>query len=611
MNDLTILHLSDLHFSKNGAKPYKMFDALLQDIKNELCYAEHIVIVVTGDLIDKADYKCKPLVLKFFDELKNVIDGLPGELAAIFFVPGNHDKERTFAMGILGEADAEYDDKYHKKFIKYFKEADAEYLKLVNEILAKFSMPPRKETYSVEELKIEENYYSFILMDTAWGAKGDKDKRNLKVGKFQIEELQDQYKKKHEKRKEKDAITFALSHHPLNWLDGSEEDLVRNFLIGQRGVDADIMICGHTHTRDIINWSNNRCALTTLSTGIGWPDSFESDHSEVHSYAIYVFHLELNTLDVYVRSTNDGGVFMPDYRIYTREENRKNNKIVLPIKSTQMISYIALSSTAGRSPKVCFLSNAFLQDIQKFVFAMGCFRQFATENMLSHVQTLSQELMQYENSNNLSEKAELEAVFNQFFFDFLQTMCDLLAVEILGAIEAGETKEQQEFKIRFHFRYCSNYEKRNELKDEELIYSKLCLTYWPNTDSQKIRKLSDRHWGELIEAAYKAKQPLIFSANPEYCTTSTEWKDFITIIPDLPENDFYILRQHVEEGRPFLTFGASIYVREYKNILYCLDYYRFDKILSTLLQRYISRIPISMEKFILFAKNKLNEQEAH
>lgn len=610
MNDLTILHLSDLHFSNSGAKPYKMFDALLQDIKNELCYAEHIVIVVTGDLVDRADYKCKPLVLKFFDELRDIIGELRGELAALFFAPGNHDKERTYAMGILGEADTEYDEKYHEKFKRYFKEANVKHLELINEILDKFSMTRREETYSVEELKIDENYYSFILMDTAWCAKGDKDKRNLKVGKFQIEELQEQFRKKHENRNQKDAITFALSHHPLNWLAGSEEDLVRNFLIGQKGVDADIMICGHTHTRDIINWSNNRCALTTLSTGIGWPDSFESDHSEVHSYAIYVFHLELNTLDVYVRSTNDGGVFMPDYRIYTSEENRKNDKIVLPIKSTQMISYITLSSTAGRSPKVCFLSNAFMEDIRKFVFAMGCFRQFATENTLNHVQSLAKELKLYNGNISLDEKDKIEEIFNQYFFDFLQTICDLLAVEILGANNIKENNDEQDIKIRFHFRYCSNYEKKNELNDQELIYSKLCLTYWPNIDSQKIKKLSDRYWGELIEAAYKSKNPLICSANPGYCTVSTKWEDFITIIPDLPENDFYVLRQHIEEGRPFLTFGASIKAKEYKSILYCLDYYRFDRILSTLLQRYISRIPISMEKFVLFAKNKLNDQEA-
>ena len=44
--DLTILHLSDLHFSENGAQPLKLYDALIKDIEQQLIYSQNIIIVV-------------------------------------------------------------------------------------------------------------------------------------------------------------------------------------------------------------------------------------------------------------------------------------------------------------------------------------------------------------------------------------------------------------------------------------------------------------------------------------------------------------------------------------------------------------------------------------
>ena len=87
MNDLAILHLSDLHFDISGAQPFKLYDALLSDINNELRYSHNLVIVITGDLVNRANYACKELVLKFFSELKNLIDQRNILIYGVCFVP--------------------------------------------------------------------------------------------------------------------------------------------------------------------------------------------------------------------------------------------------------------------------------------------------------------------------------------------------------------------------------------------------------------------------------------------------------------------------------------------------------------------------------------------
>ncbi|MCM1362729.1 MAG: metallophosphoesterase [Clostridiales bacterium] len=604
MNDLTILHLSDLHFDLTGAQPYKLYKSLLNDINNELKYSKDIVIVVTGDLVNRANFQSEDLVLRFFKELKDIIiEKTLLTIHGIFFVPGNHDKKRTYSTSILSNINIVFDSKFQQHFKMFFEESYKEYHMLINKISKIFGFEYNENTtFGCEEVLINGKYFRFIRIDTAWAAQGNDDRRNLKIGQFQIDEIDAQYKEQQNNRNndEKDEVTFVLAHHPLNWLSGLEEDLARNFFIGQRGIDADIFICGHTHTRDVINWSNNRHSLMTLSTGIGWPDSFDSDHSDLHAYAIYVLHLDLNALDIYVRSTNDGGHFVPDYRIYTSDENQKNNKIVLPIKSPSVQSYLSLGCVGNRSPKVCFLTNDFLKDIRKFVFAMGCFRQFAIECIESDVRSLSTTLDAIKNnevSNDTYHK------INQHFQSFLQSICDLLAEEILG-----NYKFEKDDRIRFHFRYCEN-----PFRDSEnLNYVKLCLSYWPDIDV-KDKSLSSIEWGQLIKEAYAVKRPLIYSANPDSCNKKTKWLDFITIIPDFIENTFTIDKQHIQETRPYITFGASITSEKFRNILYCLDYYRFDRILTTLIHRYITKIPIDIHKFVefinqAFGKDNLEEQ---
>lgn len=598
MNDLTILHLSDLHFDSEGAQPFKLYISLLDDIKNELKYSRDLVIVVTGDLVNRANYKSKGLILRFFKELKSIIDaGDSLKVYGIYFVPGNHDKQRTYSTNILSKLDVELDDNFHDCFMDFFDEAYKEYSSLVNEISEIFQLKYNKlSTFGCDEVCINDRFFRFIRIDTAWASQGDNDRRNLKIGKFQLSEIETQYKEQQAKRAndEKDEVTFVLAHHPLNWLSGSEEDLARNFFIGQRGIDADIFLCGHTHTRDVINWSNNRHSLMTLSTGIGWPDAFDSDHSDLHTYAIYVLHLDLNCLDIYVRGTNDGGSFVPDHRIYTSDENQKNNKIVLPIKSPTVQSYLSLGSVNNRSPKACFLSNEFLEDIRKFVFAMGCFRQFATEYTENDVKIMKSKLDETKKEKEASD--EYNKIINVHFQCFLQALCDLLAEEILGIYEF-----ENDDRIRFHFRYCQNpYE-----ESDELIYKKLCLSYWPDVKPQD-KSLTTIQWGQLIKEAYVAKRPLIYSANPDSCEKLTKWYDFITIIPDFLGNKFTIDKQHIQETRPYITFGASITSCKFRNILYCLDYYRFDKILTTLIHRYITKASVDIRKFVDFVNSQSN-----
>mgnify|MGYP005763092579 CR=1 FL=1 len=92
MNDFTILHLSDLHIDREGKKLSILHENLLRDIQQEMAVSENIIVVVTGDIINKAEYKYRNNAINFFEKLHGI---LRDKIKGLYIVPGNHDKIRN------------------------------------------------------------------------------------------------------------------------------------------------------------------------------------------------------------------------------------------------------------------------------------------------------------------------------------------------------------------------------------------------------------------------------------------------------------------------------------------------------------------------------------
>ena len=68
--EISILHLSDLHITNRNGIYSDVHKNLLQDIKKQCQYLNHIIIVITGDVIDKANYdETFEVAKKFFQEI--------------------------------------------------------------------------------------------------------------------------------------------------------------------------------------------------------------------------------------------------------------------------------------------------------------------------------------------------------------------------------------------------------------------------------------------------------------------------------------------------------------------------------------------------------------
>lgn len=645
MNDLVILHLSDLHIDDTAHSYSKLLHGLIRDIEKEIVYIQNksMVIAITGDTIHQGSKKAVPNAIKFFQALYQVTKD---KVVGIYIVPGNHDKFRTVENKMLipayrmmySQCKQAFDEKFYNTFWKYQlntynSETGSGYLELTKSIYDIFGIDEKpqylEDTFGVNITEIFGKKFCFVMLNTSWSCIGEEENRKLLLGQFQIDKIQKQYGNLIDELDEANPyLTIVLGHHPIGCLYGEEEDRIFSHMISSEELNACAYLCGHTHDRTVINWSNNHHSINTFMTGIGWPKSNSYYHADPHTYSMYVFNLDANSIDIYVKSTDDAGNFSPDFRIYTNTVNKDGNKIVFPIKSEEAQTFIPLSTGPNRSFKAYYISNLFINSIQEYVLRMGLLRQ----NLGAMIEADKNEF--YENIPidfesdvsydeimfnylfaNLGIEEEPEEIDSEsqaildnlftittdirynMFLGFLQKVCQRFAHILLhDKILPNEV-------VRFHFRYLSD---RNTF-----LYSKLCTSFTDITLSDEY-ELSDIKYGELIEAAYKEKKALIYSINKGFCQNELKdkWANFLTVIPLFDGNIFR--RRYSElvfKEIPFITFGITTNSAKFDSLLYCMDYFSINIMLEELINSYIRIFQINTDKFCMWFKNELKKED--
>lgn len=664
MNDLSILHLSDLHIDGTSTNYSRLLAQLILDIKNEIQHIKDnsLLVVVTGDILHQGpsyleNSNAYNNAIKFFKVLRK---HLANKVVGIFIVAGNHDKRRTDNNSFLipayrslpisnkdknGKPQYIFNKNFYKNFWKfhidtYDKKSGTGYIELTKEIYALFGMPIENietksfisDTFGVDIVEILGRKYCFIMLNTSWSCFDDADNRNILLGDFQIQKIKEQFQLMVESSNEDERpeITFVLGHHPVGVLRGEEEDQIFNEMISFDSFDANVYLCGHTHDRTVNNWVNNRHSINTFVTGIGWPEKSGGSHVGNHTYSIYVFNLDANSVDVYVRSTNDSGSFSPDFRIYTSNRNIESQKLVFPIKAQNAQTYIPLSVGGNLSSKAYYISDSFIKSIKDYVKKIEKFRSVVgamiesdkndlfihlssnkkiDENRYDEYDTISESnqlLYNYFLANIPNEPEEVQKEISQIF----SKNANLLFEVFLGFLQKICQKMQQIFVgdlcddtdiVRFHFRYLADR--------KTLQYLRLCTSYPENIDPSDY-DLSEIKYGQLIEQSNLTGQSLIYSVNEEFTDKkiSTKWTNFITVVP-LFEKNVYTRRNTTNIRKiPFITFGVTINNEKFDDLLYCMDYFSIKETIEEIVEYYLEIFHIDMDSFCTWAKKTLENR---
>lgn len=640
MDDLVILHLSDLHINDKGRSFSKLHLALLNDIKAQIASVpdNRLVVVVTGDIINMAERNALPNAKKFFHRLKEVTTG---KLKAIYVVPGNHDKKRTSTNQILIPAyrglssdsiSRIFDEKFADKIWPLHKETYEEsgYSELIDYIYNElFDLKEigdvAKNTFGVHLLEIDEKKYCFVLLNTAWSCVDNYDTRKLILGKFQLDEISHQFHDLTDD--EMMSMTLVMGHHPVECFLGTEQDALFSHMISYTEMSANAFLCGHTHDRNVINWSNNRHSIHTLMTGFGWPEE-PSDRVHDHYYSIYHFNLDLNSMDIYVRKTNDGSDFIPDLSIYTGKSTQEFDKLVRPIRFAEAQGSIILSSAVDVPSKTVYASNEFLCYSKLFQYIIHeisldsgviieSYKNDLYENLLLNAEENEEELartdnliLEYMNDPDIitclsSEDIDrIKKVMRQNaprifdnFQSYIQRLCQKLHEGLVENVEEGQI-------VRFHFRFLAD--------KTSFTYSTLCSSFSIFDEShEQENQPSDIKYGDLLEAAFvsSTSKCLIYSINERICSNKLKdkWKDFITIIPKFEGNIYNrkVNRTTIKQY-PFITFGVTINDYKYESLLQCMDFYAMDRYIGNLLQRYLNVFMVDIDAFLNWLRSEDN-----
>jgi 3',5'-cyclic AMP phosphodiesterase CpdA len=211
---LTILHLSDLHFGKNhrfqadrapsggtprGAGIPTMADKLTEDIRDGLPDAP-VIVCVTGDLATQASYDELVQAEQFLRTLAETpINGKKLTMEAIFVVPGNHDVayDKPTIEQRLQEWVAFYNRLYRPKSA-FVAHADHHYdLVMLHD-----------RTKSAGAYILTINSVLYVQEGTAEQDRGNVDDKQLKHIETMLKRIP--------KRELKDSIRIAmLHHHPI------------------------------------------------------------------------------------------------------------------------------------------------------------------------------------------------------------------------------------------------------------------------------------------------------------------------------------------------------------------------------------------------------------
>ena len=240
MSEITILHLSDIHFKKDKDDKNKTFR---KDVKKKMLakIKEHIdnnnldldFVAVTGDIAfsGKEYNEAK----SFFKELKSVLP----EKTVFLPVPGNHDVDRDKVSKIFSL----HDNVVKKQLTDDFLENEEERKSIINvkfEPFRRFVQELNPDLYRLEDdyfwvKNFEAKKVSFLGLNSCWASENKRDRFNITLGFPQVMKALDM---------SNISNRILLTHHPFEWFN--EQDFGKSQV--ELSNNCGLVLHGHIHT---------------------------------------------------------------------------------------------------------------------------------------------------------------------------------------------------------------------------------------------------------------------------------------------------------------------------------------------------------------------------
>jgi formylglycine-generating enzyme required for sulfatase activity/predicted MPP superfamily phosphohydrolase/energy-coupling factor transporter ATP-binding protein EcfA2 len=250
MSEITILHLSDIHFKKKIDEENKTFR---QNVQTGLIDAvgAHVeehgspdFAAVTGDIAFSGKKHEYDDAWEFFEKLKKIL--APGTVFLV--VPGNHDVDRKqvsefFSLHRIvkeGQTDRFLENKTQiKNFINIKFNAFRDFCQRLHPDLYEFVEKEPEEGETIENYFWVKNYgdkgVSFLGLNSAWASEGDSDRFQIALGYPQVYAALGKAKQPNQ--------VILMHHPPFNWLEERDAQKWHGEVFNKCG----LILHGHVH----------------------------------------------------------------------------------------------------------------------------------------------------------------------------------------------------------------------------------------------------------------------------------------------------------------------------------------------------------------------------
>ncbi len=286
MNNICILHISDLHLSKDSLSDIRFIvKRLIEDVKS-LEKEEDIkvgYVCFTGDLIKRGDNassrECQ-LEIALDDFITPLLSELNLREEDFILVPGNHEVDTSKINEVIEnglKSSLISNDAINKVFVNM----DSSYIERISYFseFSKLFLNDAVWSDSLNSAYISKKFgisIGFACLNTAWRSTGSgiNDKNKMILGEKQVQKAYDAISSC--------DIKIALMHHPTYWLI-EEDKFACEPILNQ----FDIVLSGHLHSLDDKQVLSYGYSTIYSSSGCIFPlDTYYNGYSllNIHPY---------------------------------------------------------------------------------------------------------------------------------------------------------------------------------------------------------------------------------------------------------------------------------------------------------------------------------------
>src|ERR1044072_5548791 len=251
-NDVTVLHISDLHFGWDGDVKARderriALSALLRTLTGLDQDWRPNCVCITGDVGWRGHYQDYTLAEEWIRELLTALS-IPAE--ALFLCPGNHDSNRSIAQQNIRPHDSLEADRVLGTIplLAQYQEPFRDFANFCSSLGCPPFLLGDVENYLVGRRCFKG--VSFVSLNTAWFCQGDDDTGKLWLGLPLLRHLETSKQLPPRAEIGDSDVVVSLLHHPKEYLHESEwraEDRGRPNTVDYLARRCNLILTGHTH----------------------------------------------------------------------------------------------------------------------------------------------------------------------------------------------------------------------------------------------------------------------------------------------------------------------------------------------------------------------------